>query len=250
MHRFHLPADQCTGTELILDASEARHARDILRVQRGERVLVLDGVGGEYTCQVRDCDRYRVRLEPVHKETRPPPVSRVTLLQALPRGKIIESIIQKATELGVDRIVPLQTERATVRLAGEATGPKVGKWQRVAVEAIKQCGSAWLPRVEPVLTPAQFLAREEPTELALIASLRAGSRHARECFRAFRARHGRPPRSVCVWVGPEGDFTAGEVAAIEARGAQPISLGPRVLRSETAAVYCLAIIDHELRSPD
>jgi 16S rRNA U1498 N3-methylase RsmE len=169
------------------------------------------------------------------------------------------------------------------------------------IEAIKQCGSPWLPLIEPpdafpevlarqkrppqpadapralersaavsaaargrepALTnlsspvPSEAAAGEPPAlrltdqfELPLIASLQPGSRHAREYFQAFQSEHGRRAQSVCVWVGPEGDFTPEEVAQIVAAGAQPISLGRLVLRVETAATYCLAILNHELQAP-
>ena len=132
----------------------------------------------------------------------------------------------------------------------EKTRPrKAAKWQLISIEAIKQCGSAWLPRVEPPLTPSQFFARNEGFDLPLIASLETGSRPAREYFRDFQAKHGRMPGSVCVWVGPEGDFTPAETEAIKAHGALPITLGRLVLRTETAAIYCLSVLNYELQSP-
>jgi len=171
------------------------------------------------------------------------------LAQALPKGRIIEAIIQKATELGVARIVPLMSERVVTRLEDEDTARKTAKLQLVAVEAIKQSGCCWLPQIESPLTLNQFLARNEPCELPLIASLQAGSRPAREYFRAFQAQHNRRPQSASVWIGPEGDFTPAETEAITARGALPITLGRLVLRVETAAIYCLSILHYELESP-
>jgi 16S rRNA (uracil1498-N3)-methyltransferase len=249
MHRFYLPPDQCKGTSLFLTHRDAHHALHVLRLRRQERVIVLDGAGGELICEVLDCNRNQVRLIVVQRNSVPAPHCQITLLQAVPKGKIIESIIQRAAELGAYRVVPLLSERAAMRLDGENAAHKIEKWQLVAIEAIKQCGSAWLPRVEPPVTPNGFLERREKVDLPLVASLQAGSRHAREYFRAFLSGHARPPQSVCVWVGPEGDFAPGEMAAIQAAGALPITLGRLVLRSETAAVYCLSILNHELQSP-
>ena len=122
--------------------------------------------------------------------------------------------------------MPLLTERVTARLEGADAAHKTEKWQQVAIEAIKQCGSAWLPEVAPPMTPNQYLDRKERFELPLIASLQTGSRPTREeHFDEFHAKHGRMPRSVCVWIGPEGDFTPAETAAIKAYGALPITLG-------------------------
>jgi 16S rRNA (uracil1498-N3)-methyltransferase len=249
MHRFYLPPEDCQGQILFLTGREAHHARHVLRLQRGETVVVLDGAGHEFLCAVEDCGSDRTSLTVSEKRQHPAPRSQITLLQALPKGKLIEAIIQKATELGVSRVVPLLSERVVAHLDEGGRAHKGDKWRLVAQEAIKQCGSAWLPQVEAPLTPNQFLARKETFELPLIASLESGSRHAREYFRTFQATQGRMPASVCIWIGPEGDFSSAETAAIKAGGALPITLGPLVLRTETAAVYCLSVLSYELQSP-
>jgi 16S rRNA (uracil1498-N3)-methyltransferase len=246
MHRFFLPPDQCKGDALSLPDPEAHHALHVLRLRRSEQVTILDGEGGELLCEVRECDRSQVHLTVLRRSSAPARSCQITLLQAVPKGKLIEAIIQKATELGAHRIIPILSQRVASRLDDPGAAQKASKWQLTAVEAIKQCGSAWLPKVEPPVTPAEFLRRKESFEIPLVASLQPGSRHAHECFQAFRSAHGRPPRSACVWVGPEGDFTPEEVAAIQSSGALPISLGPLVLRCETAAVYCLSILNHEI----
>jgi 16S rRNA (uracil1498-N3)-methyltransferase len=171
------------------------------------------------------------------------------LAQALPKGKLFESIVQKATELGVSQIVPLLSERVVAHLEAKDCDNKIQKWQAVAVEAIKQCGSPWLPRVTSPLTPHQLLKQAEGFELALAGSLQPGAEHPRECFRAFQRKYGRMPHSACVWIGPEGDFTAEELGLIQASGARPVSLGPLVLRTETAAIYCLSILNYEFTAP-
>jgi 16S rRNA (uracil1498-N3)-methyltransferase len=250
MHRFYLPPEQCTGPALFLTGREAHHARHVLRLCRGDAVVVLDGAGKEFACAVEDSDRDKVKLSVVEMRAKPPLSCRITLLQAIPKGKIIETIIQKATELGASRIVPLLSERVAVRLDAREAAQKAAKLQLVAIEAIKQCGAAWLPKVETPVSLAGFLARREEFELPLVASLQAGSRSPKEYFQAFRGRHSRSPASACVWVGPEGDFTAAEISAVEADGALPITLGPLVLRAETAATYCLSVLNYEcLQAP-
>jgi 16S rRNA (uracil1498-N3)-methyltransferase len=249
MHRFYLPPEQCREASLMLTDREAYHALHVVRVRRGEKLAVVDGAGREFLCQVLECTRDTVRLAIVEQRFQPAPPSQVTLLQAVPKGKLMEVIVQKATELGAFRIVPLLSERVVTHLQDKDAAHKAGKWRTVAVEAIKQCGSAWLPVVEPPLTLDQFIARKENFELSLVASLASGSRPAREYFRTFQAQSSRLPRSVCVWIGPEGDFTPVEITAIEANGALPLSLGPLVLRTETAAIYCLSVLNYELQSP-
>jgi 16S rRNA (uracil1498-N3)-methyltransferase len=176
----------------------------------------------------------------------PAPPCPLTLLVAVPKAKIIEDIIQKGVELGVQRIVPLLTERVITHLDAEGAEAKREKWQQVAVEAIKQCGSAWLPRVEAPQTIPAVLARNEPLDLALVGSLQTARRHPREWLLEFQRQHAHPPRSAGVWIGPEGDFTLAELQAIEASGAKPITLGPLTLRVETAAIYCLSFLNYEL----
>jgi 16S rRNA (uracil1498-N3)-methyltransferase len=249
MHRFYLPPDPRQELSLYLTGREAHHAEHVVRVRHGERVTVLDGVGHEYLCEVQGFDRNGVSLALIEKRSQPAPPCRVTLLQAVPKGKVMEAIIQKATELGVSRIVPLLSDRVVPQLEDKTNAHKVEKWRSVAIEAIKQCGSAWLPEIEPPLNPQQFLARAENCELSLIASLQSGSRPARDYFRAFHVKLGRTPESVSVWIGPEGDFTPAETEQITAKGALPITLGRLILRTETAAIYCLSVINSELQSP-
>jgi 16S rRNA (uracil1498-N3)-methyltransferase len=248
MHRFYLPPASTRGDSLRLDGREAHHALHVLRLKRGELVTVLDGVGNEFLCAVENSSRQAVTLSVSLKNFTPPPPCSVTLLQAVPKGKIIESIIQKAVELGARRIVPLLTERVLTQLDEEDAAVKRKKWQQVAIEAIKQCGAAWLPKIETPMTIEQYLARKEKFDLSLVGSLQKERRHPRECFREFQTKHGRLPQSVGVWIGPEGDFTPEELEAVQASGALPISLGRLVLRVETAAIYCLSVFNYELNS--
>jgi 16S rRNA (uracil1498-N3)-methyltransferase len=168
------------------------------------------------------------------------------LLVAIPKGKLIENIIQKSVELGAHRIVPLLTERVISQFDNEGAEHKREKWQQTAIEAIKQCGAPWLPRVEAPQTISQFLARGETIELPLIGSLQTERRHPGDWFQAFQQQHGRRPHSTGVWIGPEGDFTLAELQQIEQSGARPITLGQLTLRVETAAIYCLSILNYEL----
>jgi 16S rRNA (uracil1498-N3)-methyltransferase len=246
MHRFYLPPGSTRGDSLRLDGREAHHALQVLRLKRGELVTVLDGVGNEFLCAVENSSRHAVTLAVSLKYFTPPPPCSITLLQALPRGKIIESIIQKAVELGARRIVPLLTEHVVTRLDDRDAADKRAKWQQVAIEAIKQCGAAWLPEIQAPMTMEQYLARKEKFDLSLVGSLQKNRRHPRDCFLEFQMQHKRLPQSVGVWIGPEGDFTPDELKAIEASGTLPISLGRLVLRVETAAIYSLSILNYEL----
>jgi 16S rRNA (uracil1498-N3)-methyltransferase len=144
--------------------------------------------------------------------------------------------------------VPLLSERVATRLDEPAAAVKAAHWQQVAIEAIKQCGAVWLPRVEAPLTPAAFLERKERFDLALIGSLQPGAVHPRDSLQAFQTKNGHAPRTVGIWIGPEGDFALDELRAAEGAGAIPISLGPLVLRVETAAIFCLSFLNYELQT--
>jgi 16S rRNA (uracil1498-N3)-methyltransferase len=249
MHRFHLPTEECQGSNILLTAREAHHALHVVRLRRGERVSVLDGVGHEYLCDVREASRENVTLAVLHKTAIPPLLYHITLLQAVMKGKAFESTVQKATELGAFRVVPLLSERVVSQPDEDAVASKVEKWRLIAIDSIKQCGSAWLPQIEAPLPLKEFLARHERFELPLVASLQDDRRHPREVLEDFRLEHGHLPKSVCVFVGPEGDFTSAEMDAIKESGAFPITLGPLVLRSDTAAVYALSVLNYELQAP-
>jgi 16S rRNA (uracil1498-N3)-methyltransferase len=248
MHRFYLPPASCREDLLRLDGREAHHALHVLRLQRGEHVTVLDGAGAEFFCDVESAAKNSLVLAVQEKQFTPAPPCRLTLLVAIPKGKLIESIIQKAVELGAHRIVPLLTERVLTQLDDDGVEAKREKWQQVAIEAIKQCGTPWLPKVEAPQTIAEFLAHGEKMELSLVGSLQTERRHPREWISEFQKQHGQLPRSAGAWIGPEGDFTLAELQAIETAGAKPVTLGKLTLRVETAAIYCLSFLNYELQA--
>lgn len=248
MHRFYLPPDQCSDTILRLDGREGHHASRVLRVRAGESVVVLDGKGKTYHADVTDVAKSTVELAVRRIEKSPAPACAITLVQAIPKAKLLDSIIQKATELGATRVIPLLSERVVTQIDESNADSKSEHWRTVAIEAIKQCGSPWLPEVEPALRPSELLARNESSDLFLIASLQPGSRHAGVLFREFRDRERREPGTISIWVGPEGDFTPREVETAISAGARPITLGPLVLRCETAATYCLSLLNYEIQS--
>jgi 16S rRNA (uracil1498-N3)-methyltransferase len=247
MLRFYLPPASCREDLLRLDGREAHHALHVLRIHRGENVTVLDGAGTEFFCDVESATKNSLVLAVKEKKFTPAPPCPLTLLVAIPKGKLIESIIQKAVELGAHRIVPLLTERVVTHVDNDGAEAKREKWQSVAIESIKQCGTPWLPKVEAPQTIAEFLARGEKIELSLVGSLQTERRHPREWILEFQKQHERLPHSAGAWIGPEGDFTLAELRAIEAAGAKPVTLGALTLRVETAAIYCLSFLNYELQ---
>lgn len=246
MHRFYLPPEQANRGSLQLDRRESHHALDVLRLRPGDRVEVLDGAGTVISAEVAEHDCHHLALKVLERVDRPPSPCRLTLLQAIPKGKTFDTIIQKATELGACAIVPLLTERTEVHIDPEGASAKVAKWRQTAIESIKQCGLPWIPHIESPVRLRAWLEREAAFDLQLVASLAPGALHPRRLFEE-RAQAGLPrPGSIAVWVGPEGDFSPFELDAVLKAGAHPITLGPRVLRADTAATYCLAILNYEL----
>lgn len=248
MHRFFLPPEQTQQAALTLTEGEAHHAATVFRLGKGDRIVVLNGAGWEFLCEIAEISDHRVALSVVNKLFLPPLPYKLTLIQAIPKGKTMDLIVQKAAELGADRIVPILSERTIAHVDDDSASTKIEKWRKTAIEAIKQCGSAWLPKIDLPLSPAAFLAKEEKSELAFVATLRNNARHPRAHFDAFFAEHQRQPNAVSVWVGPEGDFTPAEINAVTGSGALPITLGQLILRSETAAIYCLAVLNYELQA--
>lgn len=246
MHRFHIPPGSANGAEVLLSPEESHHALRVLRLGVGDAVALLDGAGVEARGSVLAADKRAVRVGVRERIVHPALPCAVTLLQALPKGRLMDTIVEKATELGAARIVPLLTEHTISRPDDDHAASKLEKWRTTALEAVKQCGNPWLPRIEVPVTFAEFLRCKERFDLALVASLHPGARPIRAVFEEFQAREKRRPATLAVWVGPEGDFTAPEIAALVSDGVQPITLGRLVLRCDTAAVATLALVMNEV----
>ena len=249
MHRFYLPIDLVAQPELTLDERESHHAVNVLRIRDGERVAVLDGAGNECLCEVVAANKKAARLAVKQRNKHESLPHKITLLQAMTKGKSMDFIVQKATELCAHRIVPLAAERSVIQVNPEDAQAKVEKWRAVAIDSIKQCGCPWLPEIELPTTPREYITRNEACDIPFAASLQGNTRHPREHIEGFQDENNRAPERISVWIGPEGDFTPAESNAIFSSGALPITLGRVILRSETASVYCLSILNYELQSP-
>ncbi len=243
MARFYIPPHLWKLDKLALDGGEAHHAVDVLRLAVGDRVTVFNGQGGEATAEIVIATKQAVQLRSIQSAKTPPLVCEITLGQAIPKGKNMELIIEKATELGAARIVPLLSERTVVACDPDDALKKKQKWQRVAIEASKQCGQNWLPSVLTPQTPKEFFNGGHGFDLMLIASLQPDARSVKQVLKEFGEKR---PRSVLILVGPEGDFTPAEISLAKAHGCRPITLGPIILRTETAALYCMSVLSHEL----
>ena len=246
MHRFYVARENWNPGALTLTGPEAHHCRNVLRLEAGDKVVLFDGRGREVTAEISAADSSEIRLRKLHEAKSPPLRCQITLGQAIPKGKNMDLIVQKAVEIGAAEIAPILSDRTVVRLDEESAASKQSKWQTIAIEAAKQCGQNWLPQVHPPQTMAQFFENRWHFDLQLIGSLQSDAVHLKKILAEYCAEHGDRPAGVLMLVGPEGDFTPAELSLARSHGCRPITLGPIVLRVETASIYCLSILSYEL----
>jgi 16S rRNA (uracil1498-N3)-methyltransferase len=234
MHRLFVPPAQLRGARVELSPEQARYLEGVLRLGPGEEIEVFDGEGARFRAWL-ESGGLRV-AEPL--EESPLRSVDVVLVQALAKGEKMELIVQKATELGATRIVPLASERAVVRLSAERGGSKAERWRRIAQEAARQCGRADVPRIdEPAGWEAVFgLLRDEPARRGILLDpeekqLRLGAA-------------ARGAARILIAIGPEGGFSPEERDQARQNGMLPAGLGPLVLRTETVGLAALSIVLH------
>ena len=232
-HRFYAPPTQINDAHITLADDEAHHLARVLRLPIGAHVYVFDGCGHEYACEISQVGKRHAELTVLEQRTdiveSPLPL---TLAVALLKGDKFDWVVQKATELGVTRIVPLLTEHSDIRHAEARAETKLQRWQRIALEALKQCGRRQLVEfVEPVSWP-QFCA-EEASDQKVTLSERGGQ---------WLKDLPTTTASACVAVASEGGWSEAELALAAQHGFVPVHLGARILRAETAAITGVALL--------
>lgn len=232
--RFYCPIPLQSGRTLTLPPEAAHHALKVLRLRSGDDLVLFDGLGGEYPGRVVEATKVlRVTLDGKRDVEREAPMA-LTLAQALPAGDKMDWVVQKAVELGATTIQPLQAKRSVVRLAGERADKRVAHWQQVAISACEQSGRNRPPEIGAIVDLPHYLAMSRgENETLLLLSLQQGMR---------LSALPRPPAGVTLLIGPEGGFDEGEESAAHSVGFQAVSLGPRVLRTETAGLAAMAAI--------
>lgn len=243
--RFYAPPEAFTLASrlVMLAADEARHLRDVLRLERGAEVFVFDGAGNEYRCVVGECGRGGAQLEVLEEveAARSESQLQLELAVALLKGEKFELVVQKATELGVTAIVPLITRQADVRVRDERDGARrTARWQRIALEAAKQSGRALVPNIK---APRSFAALVEAAPAGEELRLMFSEREGRSLSSLIEDAPARLHAATAL-VGPEGGWTDEELALARSAGWQLITLGGRTLRAETAAIATTALLQH------
>lgn len=232
--RFYCPQPLTLGRRLVLPSDIAHHAIRVLRLRVGDEIALFTGEGGEYGACIVDAGRdVVVEIHDFAETEREAPIE-LTLVQALPAADKMDWIVQKAVELGCARIVPVLASRSVVRLAGERAMRRAEHWRGVAQSACEQCGRNRLPVVDEIIPLPDFLAASQESP-ALRLALVPGAEQPIGSL-------ARPDAGAMIMVGPEGGFAEGELAAIAACGWRSLSLGPRVLRTETAGLAALSAV--------
>jgi 16S rRNA (uracil1498-N3)-methyltransferase len=241
------PSDR-EPAELRLNAEESHHLVTVNRCSRGDQVIAFDGRGREWITECIEPSKNATVLKVREIRQAKSLSHEITLAQAMPKGSTMDDIVRQATEIGAAHIVPLFSERTQIHLDGDRADKKVDKWRTVSIEAAKQCGNPWLPEISPIQNFAAFISSMPSYDLKLVASLHAGTTALKTALKHHRDKHsGNAPRKVVWLVGPEGDFSPAEITTAITAGFQPITLGPLVLRSDTAAIYALSILSNELQ---
>ncbi len=239
MRRFFTEPDQIRGGRAVITGEDVRHIRQVLRMVPGDPLLVCCGDEWEYSCRIRTIEEDRVEAEilDAQKPGKELP-SRLVLFQCLPKGDKMELIIQKAVELGAAEIVPVASARCVVRLDPKKAANKGKRWNSIAAEAAKQSKRMVIPPVHELMGWQEALEYAKGMDVRLIPYEKSeGIGRTRQIVSEIR-----PGQSVAVFIGPEGGFEETEVEAAEALGFQPISLGKRILRTETAGMTVLSIL--------
>jgi 16S rRNA (uracil1498-N3)-methyltransferase len=239
MRRFLVRPDAIVGGRVRFDAAEAHHLGRVLRLRPGARLEATDGTGRVFTVRLEALgasDAWGAILAEALSVPESP--CAITLAQAVLKGERMTWLVQKATELGVARIVPVETDRVVRRASAERASARQTRWQRVAREAVKQSRRAIVPPVEPVRRLAEVLAEAPRYDAAWLLWEGGG------VPLAVAAREAGRPSRLLLLVGPEGGFRGDEALSAEAAGARLVGLGPRILRAESAALVGLALCQH------
>ncbi|MDD5492606.1 MAG: 16S rRNA (uracil(1498)-N(3))-methyltransferase [bacterium] len=240
LHRFYVPLENIRDNTVILPAEHGNHIKNVLRMKPGDSCMVFDGTGFEY----------EILLEKIYPEpegriinrfiTGTPDKVKITLVQGLAKGDKMDLIIQKGSEVGVNVFIPCSCERTIVKLDQPGAAKKQDRWQRIAQSAAEQSHSTIMPLVEPVTDLASVLKKVKPEQLAIIPWENEKITGIKKILRGTKAH------DIIVFIGPEGGFSEKEISTAKKAGVIPVSLGTRILRTETAGIVVSSIVRYEL----
>lgn len=244
MYRFFVEPSQIGEEEIRICGSDVNHIKNVLRMKQGEEILISSGENLEYTCYIQEMQEEEVTAHIMYvQEAGYELPSRIFLFQGLPKGDKMELIIQKAVELGIHQIVPVASRRSVVKLDKKKEEKKIVRWQAIAESAAKQSKRMYVPQVAGVMSFGEAVQYAGKLDVVLMPyELAKGMKETKEIIRGIQKG-----QSVGIFIGPEGGFEEEEVRqAVSLAGARPITLGKRILRTETAGLTVLSILMFEL----
>lgn len=244
MHHFFVEPSKIQGTHISIDGPDVNHIRNVLRMNPGEEVNVTDGTGEKvYRCVIESIGEEEVELKVMWAQEKGMELpSKIYLFQGLPKSDKMELIIQKAVELGVFEIIPMATARAVVKLDQKKAAAKVKRWQAISESAAKQSKRLLIPEVKEPMKFSEALKYAASLDVRLIPyELAEGMEGTRRILSSVK-----PGESVAIFIGPEGGFEEAEVEQAKEAGFQAITLGRRILRTETAGMTVLSILMYQL----
>ena len=243
MHHFFVTPDQVKQEHIYIEGSDVNHIKNVLRMKSGETLEICDGNNKKYICEIEEMTAEYVLAkikEELGADTELP--SKLYLFQGLPKSDKMELIIQKAVELGAYEIIPVATKRVVVKLDEKKAGKKVERWNSIAEGGAKQSGRSFVPRVTNVMTYKEALQYAKMLDVVLVPyELAEGMKETKELISKIE-----PGQSVGIFIGPEGGFEVSEVEDAIESGAKAITLGKRILRTETAGLTILSILMYHL----
>jgi 16S rRNA (uracil1498-N3)-methyltransferase len=238
--RFYVPEGSVKGDAIEVSGDEAHHILDVMRLKRSDEVVAFDGSGMEYVGFIDSVKNKSLTIKIVSSRRSSDSLqARITLIQAITKKDKMDYIVEKATELGVRSIIPLSAERSIPDWDESKKSARVERWRKIAREAAKQCGRADVPEISDIADIGKAVSSVEGYDIKMIAALAEGTIPLAKAIGQFRS--GR----VAIAIGPEGDFTKAEIGLALGAGFKPVGLGPRVLKSDTAGLAVIAIIQHE-----
>lgn len=247
MYQFFVPRENIQGNRIVITGEDVNHIKNVLRMKVGEEIAVSNGEDGkEYRCGIEEIgDEIICSLRFVKEDGVELP-SKITLFQGLPKADKMELIVQKAVELGVYEIVPVSMKRCVVKLDEKKQQSKIGRWQSIAEAAAKQSKRSIIPQVTSVMTMKQALSYGEEMDMLFVPyELAEDMSKTRELFDRVK-----PGQHIGFFIGPEGGFEEQEIGLALEAGAMPITLGKRILRTETAGLAVLSILMYQLEGKD
>jgi 16S rRNA (uracil1498-N3)-methyltransferase len=226
-----------------LGGENLKYVKSVLRMKKGDHLILFDGAGWEYEAVIKNFSAKGINVEVLGKNRIQDEAVKITVLQALPKANKMDSIVQKATELGACRIIPFRSVRSVPQLTADKARVRVLRWRSIATEAARQCGRADIPEVNDVLSFEETLASAEGGTLKIIFWEEESQRGIKKLLRDKRCEGAK---DISVMIGPEGGFSRAEVESAVRSGFISVSLGRNVLKVETAAVTIISIIQYEL----